>query len=177
VADPGAPGYRNFAQFYSVAAVAERAYNPRVDQLDIKAPPLRRLYGDWDQRRSGREFPARADFDPVDLKYILGDLTLVDVLHDPLRFRFRLHASNLADRGGIDMTGRLLDEMPDARRRNNALRHYMKVLDTRRPSVIFLRNEYTDQRSWHCEVMVLPLAADGTTIDMLMAAFAWENAE
>jgi len=75
------------------------------------------------------------------------------------------------------MTGRLLDEMPDARRRNNALRHYLKVLDTRRPSVIFFRNEYTDQRSWHCEVLVLPLAADGATIDMLMAAFAWENAE
>jgi hypothetical protein len=148
-----------------------------VDQLDIKAPQLLRLHADWDQRRRGREFPARPDFDPLDLKYILGDLTLVDVLRDPLRFRFRLHATNLVDRGGIDMTGRLLDEMPDERRRNNTLRHYLKVLDTRRPSTVYLHNEYTDRRSWHCEVLVLPLATDGATIDMLMAAFAWQNAE
>jgi len=147
-----------------------------VGQLDIAAPQLRRLYEDWDQRRRGREFPARADFDPLDLKYVLGDLSLVDVLRDPVRFRFRLHASNVVDRGGIDMTGRLVDDMPDERRRGNTLRHYTKVVAQRAPSVISLRNEYTDLRSWHCEVLVLPLAADGVTIDMLMAAFAWENA-
>ena len=147
-----------------------------MGQLDIAAPQLRRLYEDWDQRRRGREFPARADFDPLDLKYVLGDLSLVDVLRDPVRFRFRLHASNVVDRGGIDMTGRLVDDMPDERRRGNTLRHYTKVVAQRAPSVISLRNEYTDLRSWHCEVLVLPLAADGTTIDMLMAAFAWENA-
>ncbi|HTP81955.1 MAG TPA: PAS domain-containing protein [Alphaproteobacteria bacterium] len=147
-----------------------------MGQLDIAAPQLRRLYEDWDQRRRGREFPARADFDPLDLKYVLGDLSLVDVLRDPVRFRFRLHASNVVDRGGIDMTGRLVDDMPDERRRGNTLRHYTKVVAQRAPSVISLRNEYTDLRSWHCEVLVLPLAADGVTIDMLMAAFAWENA-
>lgn len=148
-----------------------------MGRLDIKSPELRRLNEDWEQRRRGREFPARADFDPVDLKYILGDLSLIEVLHDPLRFRFRLHASNLVDRGGIDLTGRLLDDLPDERRRNNALRHYHTVIESRRPSVVFLENEYTDQRSWHCEVLVLPLAADGVTIDMLMLAFAWQNAE
>ena len=151
--------------------------SPAVGQLDIKGQQLLRLHGDWDQRRRGREFPARADFDPLDLKYILGDLSLVDVLRDPLRFRFRLHASNVVDRGGIDMTGRLVDEMPDERRRNNTLRHYTKVVTERQPSIVYLRNEYTDLRSWHCEVLVLPLATDGTTIDMLMAAFAWQNAE
>ena len=148
-----------------------------MTRLDIQSPELRRLHEDWEQRRRGREFPARADFDPVDLRYVLGDLSLVEVLRDPLRFRFRLHASNLADRSGIDLTGRLLDEMPDERQRNNALRHYQQVLAERRPAVVFLRNEYTDNRSWHCEVLVLPLAADGATIDMLMLAFAWQNAE
>lgn len=143
--------------------------------LDIEAPQLRRLLADWESRRRGREFPARADFDPVDFGYILGDLSLVEVFQDPLRFRFRLHASNLADRGGIDMTGRLLDEMPDERRRANALRHYQKVMAERRPSVTFFKREYTDSRIWDCEVLVLPLAADGTTIDMLMVAFAWHK--
>lgn len=148
-----------------------------MEELDIKAPMLRRLFEDWEQRRRGRQFPARADFDPLDLKYILGDLSLIDVLRDPLRFSFRLHASNLVDRGGIDMTGRLLDEMPDERRRANALRHYQKVMATRQASVTSFAREYTDHRSWDCEVLVLPLAADGTTIDMLMVAFAWHNAE
>ncbi len=144
-----------------------------MGQLEIRSPELRRLYGDWDARRLGREFPARPDFDPLDLKYILGDLSLVDVAYDPLRFRFRLHASNVVDKGGIDMTARLVDEMPDERRRNNTLRHYQKVIATRQPSIEFFQNEFTDHQSWNCEILVLPLAGDGTTIDMLMSAFAW----
>src|SRR4051794_23492799 len=43
--------------------------------IEIESATLRRLYADWDARRRGRKLPARADFDPLELKYILGNLS------------------------------------------------------------------------------------------------------
>ena len=142
--------------------------------MNIQAPDLQRLHQDWDRRRRGREFPARADFDPLDLKYILGSLSLIDVLRDPLRFRIRLHATNIVDRAGLDLTGKLVDEMPEDRRKV-AVGHYRDVIDARAPIVRLYEHRPLDERMWDCEVLVLPLGSNGTDIDMLMSAFVWNS--
>src|SRR6204780_1142632 len=92
--------------------------------IEIESPKLRQLYDDWNSRRQGREFPSGAVFHPFELKYVLGTLSLVDVLRDPLRFRHRLHGSTMADLVGTDMTGKYLDEMADRRyyEKSNATR-------------------------------------------------------
>ena len=77
--------------------------------LEIRTAILQRLYRDWDSRRGGREFPARADFDVLDFKYVIGQLALIDVTYDPLRFRFRLHGTGISQRVGYEMTGKELD--------------------------------------------------------------------
>jgi hypothetical protein len=141
--------------------------------LDIQTPSLKRLYQDWDRKRGQREFPARADFDPLDLKYILGNLSLVDVLQDPLRFRYRIHATNVAERIGDELTGKEVLALPHADHRNLALEHFMQVIEQRVPSVHLRHHEQVDQRVWNYEVLVLPLSSDGKTIDMLMSALTW----
>jgi hypothetical protein len=141
--------------------------------LELKTPMLRQLYQDWDVRRRGREMPARADFDPLDLKYCIGKLSLVDVARDPLRFHFRIHASNVAQGMGFDLTGKSLDAMPDAEYRRLVTDHYVEVLETRLPVAKYRNRLMTDRHIWHCEVLVLPLSADGKTIDMLMSGFVW----
>lgn len=84
-----------------------------VPELALESATLRRLYGDWEKRRGERTMPARADFDVIDFKYMLGNLNLLDVLREPLRFRFRVHASNAVARLGYDLAGAALS----ARRR------------------------------------------------------------
>ena len=38
----------------------------------------------------------------------------------------------------------------------------------------FLRDPLlADNRLWHCEVLVLPLSGNGTTIDMLISGLIW----
>lgn len=139
--------------------------------LELKTPVLRQLYRDWEERRRGRELPARADFDPLDLKYCIGNLSLIDVAYNPLRFRFRLHASTVSQSMGFDLTGKSLDAMPDAEYRRIVAEHYGEVLATRRPVAKYRDREMTDQHIWNCEVLVLPLSSDGKTIDMLMSGF------
>jgi hypothetical protein len=140
----------------------------------VRSADLRRLYDDWQSSRRGRKFPARADFDPLDFKYILGSLSLIDVIGAPPRFRIRLHASNIVDRAGMDLTGKFIDEMP-AERRDKALAHYSRVLQERAPIAIAYEGEPIDERLWNCEILVLPLSSDGANVDMLISAFDWDD--
>ena len=58
----------------------------------ITAPQLRQLYSYWSERRGTRRYPRRADLDPIGLRFILGNVILVDVIGgEPPRFRIRLH--------------------------------------------------------------------------------------
>lgn len=143
--------------------------------LVLQAAALQRLYRDWMERRGDREFPARSDFDPYTLKYALGNLALIDVLHDPLRFRFRLHPTNMVVRLGVDLTGKFIDEMADQRHVLLAKEHFTEVIETRQPVV---RNHHaikTDHRVWNCEILNLPLSSDGASVDMLMGCVIWDE--
>lgn len=141
----------------------------------INAAPLRFLYRDWDARRAGRPFPARADFDPLELRYILGNLSLIDVVRDPLRFVFRLHASHNAARLGADLTGKELAEMPAAANPASVRAHYERVVASRAPQVQRRMGTHADGIKWEYEVLVLPLSTDGAVIDMLMVGMAWSE--
>src|SRR3546814_4653792 len=45
----------------------------------IEDSRLQRLAAYWDSCRAGRAMPARADIDPLDMGYLLGNLALVEV--------------------------------------------------------------------------------------------------
>lgn len=141
--------------------------------LEIRTPALRRLHDDWDSRCRGREFPARADFDVLELGYIVGHLSLLDVLHDPLRFRFRVHASHVGDRVGYEMTGKDLADLPAPDMREVVHRHFVEVLARRAPVVQIRDRQILDDRLVSCEVLVLPLSRDGQIIDMIMSGLIW----
>ena len=71
---------------------------------------LRHLYDYWAAKRGSRRAPTRADIDPLDIPDLLPYLTLVDVLHDPLRFRYRLVGTAVVEALGRDATGRFADK-------------------------------------------------------------------
>jgi hypothetical protein len=137
---------------------------------------LQRLYRDWDARRRGREFPARADFSPHDLLYVIGNLSLIDVGYAPLSFRYRIFASNLATRFGKEMTNKTVEELPFPRQVELAREHFTEVVNRRAP-VAYLRDptflRYNVPRNF--EILALPLSADGKTVDMLMVGYAWDK--
>ncbi|MDE1904699.1 MAG: PAS domain-containing protein [Alphaproteobacteria bacterium] len=144
--------------------------------LGIRDARLTRLLADWEARRHGRTFPARVDFTPHDLKYLIGNLSLLDVAYAPLRFRYRIHATRLAQRVGVEMTGKWVDESPNRAHVSGATSHFTEVIERRTPIVYRRVREFvTDKLPHNCEILALPLASDGTTIDMLMSAFVWDD--
>ena len=142
--------------------------------LNITSRRLKRLYGDWENRRRGREFPSRADFTPDDLQYILGNLSLLDVAYDPLRFHYRIHGTNLSQRMGKDMTNKSIDEIPAPKHAEQVREQLTGVIERRAPAAFSSLSEYPAVYvPRDVELLVLPLAADGTTIDMIMYAVVW----
>lgn len=144
-----------------------------VDVGTLTSAALKRLHDEWRSRCRGRSFPARADFDPAEMGYILGNLSLVEVRRHPLRFFFRVHASNVAARLGFDMTRKFLDESPDVRYRLVILDHYLRTLDERQAVAARHEQEVTDRTVINCEALALPLARDGENVDMVMTGLSW----
>ncbi len=108
----------------------------RATMADVVDPLLQQLFRYWDGKRAGREMPARGDVDPLDLRFILGQLILVDVLPEkPPRFRIRLHGTELARRAGYELTGKMLDELPSTEFRTLAQRSFATTATSGRPSI------------------------------------------
>jgi hypothetical protein len=142
---------------------------------DVVDPLLQRLYRYWDDKRAGREMPARGDVDPLDLRYILGQLILVDVLpEEPLRFRIRLHGSELARRAGYELTGKMLDELPTTEFRLLAHRSFTTAVETRLP-FHSIRDRLLDGKSKRYEALMLPLSRDGDGVDMLLVGLRYDD--
>ena len=138
----------------------------------IREPRLRRLYAYWLERKGARRYPARRDLDPVDLRYLLGHLMLLDVLRDPLRFRFRLHGTEITSRVRYDLTGKFLDELPDPPYRDYAIARCEGLIASGEPQVI-RRDRTLDGQPWDYEALWLPFSEDGSEITMLLCAMVY----
>lgn len=141
---------------------------------DIKHPKLQRLYDYWSEKRGERAMPSRADLDPIDIRFAIGDVILVDVLDEtPPRFRIRLHGTNLSERTNFDLTGKMLDEMPAPEFRELSTRSFRKVVRERVP-LHTLAERPLDGRTQRYEAIVLPLSGDGSRVDRLMVGMIYD---
>jgi len=133
----------------------------------IEHPDLRTLYDYWNERRRGRRWPARADINPVDLKFALGNMSLIDVSRDPMRFTFRLVGTLFAQRLGTDFTGKTVDDIPDAAYRDQVNAAYRKLAETGEPSVV-LGERVFDNKPRRFETLRLPLSEDDQSVNMIL---------
>ena len=150
----------------------------RDTRCNLETPELRRLHQLWEEKRGVCGLPARRDFDPVDLKFVLGRLLLLDVLPGP-RFRFRLHGADLARVAGYDMTGKFVEDLPNEENRRVLLARCQQLLAERRPVAARMRRPLEGRR-YNYEALWLPLADDGLTVNMLLAGLIylddWQHA-
>lgn len=74
-------------------------------------PRVRAIYDYWRSiLRPGQRAPSRATFDPLAVPQLLEWLWMLDVQHDPIRFRFRLLGTRHVEAMKGDFTGQWLDE-------------------------------------------------------------------
>ena len=140
----------------------------------IKDDRLLRLLEYWTAKRGDRRFPARSDIDPLEFSYAMGWVTLLDVEHDPLRFRCRVHGTQLLAKNQYDLTGKYLEEHPLPEFAAHCRRVWSETVARRAPTHGFY-DQTVDGRKRTFEALRLPLASDGETIDMLLVCTVYSD--
>ena len=138
-----------------------------MDPNAFHSDRLRQLYAYWRSKAKGR-LPARADIDPADIPQLLPFLFMIDVEHNPRRFRFRLVGTQVCTWAGRDVTGVYLDDPNYGPRGPIIQRQYAEVVDRGVPYYTQQPAARPDRDYIFYERLVLPLAADGRTIDILL---------
>jgi hypothetical protein len=149
------------------------AFDADMFAEEIKHPTLQRFFAYWRAKAGSRAMPVRADLDPIEFRYALGYVVLVDVeygsVERPLRFRFRLYGSGLVNYfGDGDYTGKYADELLPADYAPFVVQAYTEAVHRRAPYHAH-RDMVMDRQRLIYDVLTLPLAdpKDPSRIGML----------
>jgi hypothetical protein len=133
----------------------------------IRSEVLCQLVAYWRRIRGARRMPARRDFDPLEARFAIGYVSLVEVHRDPLRFYFRLDGTRQVELFGIDCTRRYLDEAVPPEDAAMVAASYGEVVRHGEPR--YHRRQITFRRRLiDYEVVILPFSSDGERVDLLM---------
>lgn len=133
-------------------------------------PDLCLVLNYWRNKCHGRFAPARADIDPVDIPRILPRIMLADVVTGTageVDFRYRLSGTRISDVHGFDPTALTPRHLTPPIYGQLIHAHYKAAVDMRQPLahvIVLVTNK--KQRSY--ARIILPLSADGETVNMLM---------
>lgn len=143
----------------------------------LQEPSLKRLLDLWREKCAGRGMPARRDILPEEMRFLLGRILVLDVLHDPLRFRFRLVGTSLVEAVGFNPTGKLTTETGPRTYMLEVERHYAEAARRAEPvchRIVFEQvlldrpMPATLQRDYLR--LLLPLSEDGARVDQVIGA-------
>lgn len=131
---------------------------------------MRQLFEYWLAKCRDRFAPARADIDPLDIPYALGELLMLDVegggKGGPV-FRYRLTGSRIVLLTGYDLIGSTTAAIPDPANRAYVEDVYRRAVAERGP-VLVEHHRPIDGRPRAYTLLALPLSNDGAAVDILM---------
>lgn len=149
----------------------EDGYIPHQDvvldvEVKLESPRLILLHELWRGKcREGR-LPARRDFDPPEMKEVLGAIFLTEYVPAQDDFRYTLIGTEIVKWVGVDNTGRFVGELFGDHGRS----FYRLVRTARKPARIHGTVHWRDKRHVRFELLALPLADDGETVDRVIGA-------
>src|SRR6266568_4222330 len=145
---------------------------PTCDQIAGWSLPVRQLYQYWQTiRPADGKIPGRQHFDPLDVPLLMPLIWMVDVVREAgaIRFRYRLLGTRHVRAMTRDYTGWWMDEAHANFNGHPYAAHYLQVcageVSWRRGKPGFhVHSDY-----YEMERIMLPLARDGVTVDMILA--------
>jgi hypothetical protein len=149
----------------------------RAVELDIdcgRYPEIDRVLAYWRGKKGTRDFPSRAEIDPLEFTKALPRVMMAEVSYDPLEFRYRVAGTGLFAMHGQELTGKRARELDPPEFGALIHRHYTEVIERRAP-ILHLIELTLDYLTTSYARIILPLSSDGTVIDRLMTVEAHED--
>jgi hypothetical protein len=153
-----------------------RPPTPIRSAADLQTESMKDAWNRLEAKRGARAFLSRADIDPAELKSVLPTIGLIEVHRAPLRFRVRLAGTSWRQMLNFEPTGLWLEEWPNPIQKQLLELTWTEAVNGS-CAVHARRHAIVEGLALHYEVMTIPLAADGNTIDMLLIMSApWHGA-
>jgi len=150
-----------------------------VDDIRSWHPKLAALHAYWQAQKPRPDLlPSRAHISPADIPALLPNIYLLDVLENPLRFRYRLVGTKLLYAGDRELTGLFMEEA-----------HPNFFIAAPYPDYVACVREHRinrrlgspvfdwDREHVRIERLLLPLASDGIRVDMILGLSVFYDAE
>lgn len=142
----------------------------------VDQPNLVALHRYWRSKFVGPALPGRAAIDPIEIGPLLPLVFLIDVAATGTAFRYRLIGTGIVRYLGRDFTGRWVDADIYGDLAPTMIGILRSTLDQRdvtaaRARIFGVPGDPLLSFTW----TMMPLAADGATIDMLLCGFAPQN--
>lgn len=132
-------------------------------------PKIRKILDYWMSIHPESGLPGRQHIDPSDFPDLLPHVRLIDVVGDPPRFRVRLCGDRIRDHFGSCQQGLYYDDMYPGFAGRPSFSDFMQAIETGAPSWNKGTCELNPEKIHvPLERIVLPLASDGKTVDMLL---------
>lgn len=140
------------------------------DFSHVESAALRGMLGHWLEVRRGRAMPGRADIDPAAIYAALPFAWLCDYERETRRFRYRLISEHAQAAHRARVVGRYLDEVIPADSFAAVNAYCLDVVEE--PCILHMvgRLYAATAEPSRGERLLLPLASDGRTADMLFGA-------
>lgn len=132
-------------------------------------PRLHALHAYWTAIRGQRRFPARADFDPIDIPDLLPYLSLVDVRPNGPRFVYRLAGTMVVDLLRREVTGLPVGTGVKPTELEAVLSRYRRVADD--GVAIYHRDLMQEQANDHTGIdrLMLPMGDHDARVDLILS--------
>lgn len=133
---------------------------------------LQSLHAYWRRLRGSEALPRRDDLSPVEVGPVLGQVTIVEVLREPLSFCYRLIGTRIEELGRLGDQGKMLDQIRPAWYRQLCREAYEEAVRSAAPFCLRVCCR-RDGNEIAYERMVLPFTRAGTTVEVLLDALDW----
>lgn len=147
----------------------------RADDIaTLTDPTVAAIFAYWERKRGTRRMPRRADLDPVELRDLVNNIALYDVVEPGPSFRVRLVGSDIVAFDGRNTAGEWIgaDKPPAVAAHLTEL--LISVVTSRAPrfraGLVYWNR---DQSYRHFESCFLPLSSDDGAVKMILNAVSY----
>lgn len=144
----------------------------RTSLADVRHPLLKWAADFWQRARGAAPWPPVTCIDPFEIRPLLGNVVLLDVLDQPegMDLKYRLFGAEFVHWFGFDMTGRTVRQWPSPEYRGHMLTSYTEMLAQRQPVRRF-RRIVKDGRQLHYECLLLPFGPPDRIIRVMTVQY------
>jgi hypothetical protein len=147
----------------------------QIELSEVQNSILRKGFALWTRKKGKRRMAARDEMSPRDMSDFLRNIVLVKVLDGGNEFQFRIVGDAIVVVQGTSFQGKTTAEMEQAfPGYGDSLREVYKQMCATKEPLAFRGNALSRStgRSFFHETLLLPLGADGETVDhILVIAF------